>query len=439
MELSVYVLDRIVATLESMGDFKSVLTYRPETAKDDFVSLTMRVRAESWTWPDTLPPVFQMNLPEGYLLQVLQERFGPAIGADPIKLLSIVGRNMIGRLRVVVPGVPLDEAPKPVDVAQLMTGDHSEERFLALVREHATSGISGIQPKFLDEESPSSEVFAKGSLRTRKHIIKGSAARLPFLALNEHLCMRVAAKVTETARTEISPDGRLLIVHRFDVDENGQPFRGMEDFCALLGLRPANKYETTWERVCKAVKQHVPGESQKRALEELATHMLLAHALRNADQHAKNIALVYTSDRDVHVAPSYDLFTTAVYEGYHLNPPALSLMGTRTWTPGKSLRTALASVFGLAPREQAAIVEKVSEAATEVAPEVRQWMRDLPAFEEIGTRLLRTWNDGLSTLRNDRHYSLGAWDARGALEGLTEVPPLGERKVLVGRSPVPGF
>lgn len=439
MELSVYVLDRNVATLESQGDFKSVLTYRPETAKDDFVSLTMRVRAESWTWPDTLPPVFQMNLPEGYLLQVLQGRFGPAIGADPIKLLSIVGRNMIGRLRVALPGVPLDEAPKPVDVSQLMTGDHSEERFLDLVREHATSGISGIQPKFLDEEAAPAEVFAKGSLRTRKHIIKGSATKLPFLALNEHMCMKIAAKVTDTARTEVSPDGQLLVVHRFDVDQNGQPFQGMEDFCALLGLRPANKYETTWERVCKAVKQHVPGEDQKRALKELATHMLLAQALRNADQHAKNIALVYTSDRDVHVAPTYDLFTTAVYEGYQLNPPALSLMGKRTWTPGKSLRTALASVFGLAPREQLEIVERVSEASTEVAPEVRQWMRDLPAFQEIGTRLLNAWNEGLSTLRNSRHYNLGHWDARGTLDGLSELPPLGEKKVLIGKSPVPGF
>lgn len=55
------------------------------------------------------PPVLQMNLPEGYLLQVLQERFGPHIGASPIALLSVIGRNMVGRPRSRLnPRVPLN-------------------------------------------------------------------------------------------------------------------------------------------------------------------------------------------------------------------------------------------------------------------------------------------------------------------------------------------
>lgn len=44
----------------------------------------------------------------------------------------------------------------------------------------------------------------------------------------------------------------------FDVGENGARHWGMKDFCALLGLRPATKYETTWERIAKAVRDHVP-------------------------------------------------------------------------------------------------------------------------------------------------------------------------------------
>ncbi len=87
-----------------VGDFKSVLTYHPQVAVDDFVSLTMPVRVQSYVWDDQLPPVLQMNLPEGYLLQVLQEQFGPHIGASPIALLSVIGRNMVGRLQVAAPG-----------------------------------------------------------------------------------------------------------------------------------------------------------------------------------------------------------------------------------------------------------------------------------------------------------------------------------------------
>ena len=76
MPLSIYVMGHEVATLEQSGDFKSVLTYHPNVAASDFVSLTMPVRGESYVWDDQLHPVLQMNLPEGYLLQVLQEQFG---------------------------------------------------------------------------------------------------------------------------------------------------------------------------------------------------------------------------------------------------------------------------------------------------------------------------------------------------------------------------
>lgn len=61
MKLSVHVLGRDVAVLEAVGDFKSVLTYHAGIAEDDFVSLTMPARTESYVWDDQLPPVFQMT------------------------------------------------------------------------------------------------------------------------------------------------------------------------------------------------------------------------------------------------------------------------------------------------------------------------------------------------------------------------------------------
>jgi serine/threonine-protein kinase HipA len=152
MRLSVHVLGRESAVLESVGDFKSVVAYHPDTPENDFISLTMPVRTESYVWDDQLPPVLQMNLPEGYLLQVLQEQFGPQIGANPIALLSIIGRNMVGRIQVAAAGATLIEPPKPIEVAELLQGDNSEQAFAELVRQHATSGVSGVLPKFLDTE-----------------------------------------------------------------------------------------------------------------------------------------------------------------------------------------------------------------------------------------------------------------------------------------------
>jgi serine/threonine-protein kinase HipA len=103
MNLSVHVLGREVATLEAVGDFRSSMVYRDGVPTDDFVSLTVHVRRDPHIWEDVLHPFFQMNLPEGYLLQVLQEQFGPHVGASPMALLSVIGRNMIARVQVAPP------------------------------------------------------------------------------------------------------------------------------------------------------------------------------------------------------------------------------------------------------------------------------------------------------------------------------------------------
>jgi serine/threonine-protein kinase HipA len=441
MQLSVYVLGREVATLAQSGDFKSVLTYHPQVAADDFVSLTMPVRLESYVWDDQLPPVLQMNLPEGYLLQVLQEQFGPHIGASPIALLSVIGRNMVGRVQVAAPGAELNEPAQLIEVAALLKGDNSEAAFAALVRQHATSGVSGVVPKFLDAQTSEDNssplaLHKKASLVTRRHIIKGSSAKLPFVALNEHLCMQVASRVMPTARTDISDDGQALVVHRFDVDEQGQPHWGMEDFCSLLGLRPAAKYDTTWERIAKAVRDHVPGTQRLATYRQLAHTLLLTYALRNADCHAKNLALLYTSRADAHLSPTYDMLTTSVYAGFQHNPPGIEFMGKKTWLPGKNLQRFIAATFGIQPKEQGQMVETISDAVADVGPLVRQAMAQHPGFVDIGKRMLMAWAEGVQGLRDQRVYAVGEWQAGEAFEGLSAPAKLKMETTQIGRSPL---
>ena len=436
MQLSVYVLGREVGTLEQSGDFKSVLTYHPHIAADDIVSLTMPVRLESYVWDDQLPPVLQMNLPEGYLLQVLQEQFGPHIGASPIALLSVIGRNMVGRVQVAAPGAQLNEPAQPIEVAALLKGDNSEAAFAALVRQHATSGVSGVVPKFLDAQTEPSTVqaepvealhqppivpYQKASLATRRHIIKGSSAQLPFIALNEHLCMQVARRVMPAAKTEVSDDGQALVVHRFDVDEHGQPLWGMEDFCSLLGLRPAAKYDTTWERIAKAVRDHVPGAQRLDTFRQLSTTFLL-----------------YTSRANAHLSPAYDMLTTSVYAGFQHNPPAIDFMGKRTWAPGKNLQKFIAATFGIQPKEQQHMVQAISDAVADIAPQVRQAMAQHPGFEDIGKRMLMAWAEGVQGLRDARVYAVGGWQAGDAFEGVSAPPKLVAPQEKIGRSPLLG-
>jgi serine/threonine-protein kinase HipA len=426
--LSVYLLGREVATLEPSGDFKSVLSYHPHVAVNDFVSLTMPVRTESYVWDDQLPPVLQMNLPEGYLLQVLQEQFGPHIGASPVALLSVIGRNMVGRLQVATPGAELTLPPQAIEVAALLKGDNSEVAFAELVRVHAASGVSGVVPKFLDAQAQHIKPLAphpKASLVTHRHIIKGSSAKLPFVALNEHLCMQVARRVMPTAQTQVSDDGQALVVHRFDVDENGQPHWGMEDFCSLLGLRPAAKYNTTWERIAKAVRDHVPGPQRLTTFRQLSTTLLLTYALRNADCHAKNLALLYTNRADVHLSPTFDMLTTSVYDGFVHNPPGIEFMGKKTWRPGKQLQKFIAVTFGIPLKEQQHMVQAISDAVADVGREVRHAMSAHPGFEDIGQRMLLAWSEGIQGLRDAHVYAVGDWVAGDAFVGLTPSTKMG--------------
>jgi serine/threonine-protein kinase HipA len=438
MKLNVHVLDQHVAVLEQVGDFKSVMAYVPDVAPEKLVSLTMPVRTESYLWDDELHPIFRMNLPEGYLLQVLQEEFGPHIGASPVALLSVIGRNMVGRLKVAPPGAALDEPAKPIEVAELLKGDNSEEAFSQLVREHAKSGVSGVLPKFLDTEMQKKAGLGqhkRATFLTHQHIVKGSSARLPFATANEHLCMQVAARVVESAKTELSQDGNVLLVHRFDVDENGKPFRALEDFCSLLGLRPAQKYETTWERIAKAVRAHVPGRDHYETFQKLSAMLLLTYALRNADCHSKNLALLYTSRNDARLAPAYDFFTTSVYAGYRDNPPGVSFMGKKTWLPGKTLARFITANFNISEREQKEIVERISDAVADTAPAVREMMDGLPpGFRDTGKRMLAAWSEGVSLLRESRMYGLSPWKSSEAFEGISDPPKLENPQTVVGRS-----
>ncbi len=78
---------------------------------------------------------------------------------------------------------------------------------------------------------------------------------------------------------------------------------------------------------------------------------------RGADRHAKNVALLYTSRADVHLAPACDMLTTQVYAGFQHNPPGVGFMGKKTWAPGKNLQKFIAANFGIQPREQLATVD----------------------------------------------------------------------------------
>jgi serine/threonine-protein kinase HipA len=442
MELSVFVQGRLVARLFRERD-EYVLQYESGVASADFVSLTMPVQASPWLWPRDLHPFFRQNLPEGYLLSVLREVLGSALDGTDLSLLAVVGRNGIGRVTVIPPQMQDHVPEEALDLKALLHEDFSPKYFDDLVRRYARSAVSGVVPKFLSPQIPEEPLEpGRATLRTARYLVKGSS-NLQYLAFNEHHTMRVLARLNKVpvAHTQVSDDGQVLLVERFDANAQGVPTHGLEDACSLLGLPPHEKYATTMERVLKATEAYLPDAARNAQLEQLGYHLLANFVVRNADCHSKNIALYYTSLNDVAFTPVYDLVTTQAYDGFRDSAPGLSIGGRKTWAPGKALPHFFASRLGISSQRYAQMLEELCDSAVEVARELAKLASGEKRWRNIIKNMLFAWDRGIRDVRNrDSTVSLATVIKRAGFSDYDKpapAPRTGESPLLAKRRSSP--
>jgi serine/threonine-protein kinase HipA len=447
MRLDVQVLGKNVATLFRERD-DYVLKYNRDATANDFVSLTMPVREEAWRWPRDLHPFFRQNLPEGYLLNLIREQFGPLLDGTDLSLLAVVGAMGIGRVTITPEGVEPGTELQPLDVQDILHGDNTAEHFAVLVREYARAAISGAVPKFIAPQAQTTASrstpmpLGKPTIRTSRHIVKGSDDNTPFLGFNEFYSMRVLehVSVAPVARTQMSDDGRALIVERFDVNANGLPACGVEDMCGLLGLPPHEKYNSTSEKMLNAAKAYLLDRGSMRLqLEQLGWHLLTNYVVRNADCHTKNVALFYTSVDDVAFTPVYDIVTTQAYPRFAANPPGLPIDGRKTWAAGKTLERFFNTRMGIAPRQYAQMVEALCDSAVEVGHELIEAARNEPQWRHVAKQMLHAWDEGMTSLRSLKK-SPQFKGLKPAIEaaGFSAPEPAERAREVIGRSPLLG-
>ncbi|MEM5293168.1 type II toxin-antitoxin system HipA family toxin [Burkholderia sp. JPY481] len=445
MKLDVQVRGRNVATLFRERD-DYVLKYNRDASAADFVSLTMPVREEAWRWPRDLHPFFRQNLPEGYLLNLIREQFGPLLDGTDLSLLAVVGSMGIGRVTVTPEGVAPGTELEALDVQHILHGDNTAEHFARLVREYARAAISGVVPKFIAPEVQAATStplqLGKPTIRTSRHIVKGSDDNTPFLGFNEFHSMRVLERlgVAPVARTQMSDDGRALVVERFDVDEDGLPAYGVEDLCGLLGLPPHEKYNSTSEKMLNAARAYLLDRDTMRVqLQQLGWHLLTNYVVRNADCHTKNVALFYTSVDDVAFTPVYDVVTTQAYPRFAANPPGLAIDGRKTWAAGKTLERFFNTRMGIAPRQYAQMVEALCDSAVDVGHELIEAARNEPQWRTVAKQMLHAWDDGMTSLRSPKK-SLQFRGLKPAIEaaGFSAPEPPERSREVIGHSPLLG-
>ncbi|QGZ65606.1 type II toxin-antitoxin system HipA family toxin [Paraburkholderia acidisoli] len=437
MRLHVYAQGKRVADLYRQADAYA-LRYTADANAGDFISLAMPVREDAWVWPRDLHPFFRQNLPEGFLLQVIRDEFGPYLDGTDLSLLAVIGGAGIGRVTV----VPEDGAPggvlDPLDLKSLLHDDISTAQFAELVRYYARAAISGAVPKFLaPERSPVQTPVGKQTLRTSRHIIKGSDEQTPFLGLNEHYSMQVLARlgVARVANTTMSDDGRVLVVDRFDVDANGQPAFGVEDACSLLGLPPHEKYRPSTEQVLNATKPYIGAAVWRREAEQLGWQLITNYVVRNADCHAKNIALLYAHIDDVVYTPAYDIVTTQAYPRFANNPPGLSIDGRKTWAPGKTLERFFNTRLGIAPKRYREMVEAVCDSAVSTGKDLAEAAKNDTRWHWIARQMLHAWNEGMASLRSAKpQVALKALTPVIEAAGFSDADKADTERAVIGRS-----
>jgi serine/threonine-protein kinase HipA len=206
--------------------------------------------------------------------------------------------------------------------------------------------------------------------------------------------------VTPVATTRMSSDGRVLVVDRFDTDEAGIPMRGVEDACGLLGYPPNEKYRPSTEAVLKATSTYIPADLLRKQRESFGWHLLVNYIVRNADCHAKNVALYYTDRADIAYTPVYDIVTTQAYPRYARNSPGLSVMGRKTWVPGKTLEQFFKINLNIAPAVYRKMVEQLCDSAVEVGREVIEAIKNEPHWRKVGTAMVHAWNEGMAAIRS---------------------------------------
>lgn len=390
--LVVWVADKRAGLLARELRQKYVFAYPPDADTGVQVSLTMPVRLESWGSRE-LHPIFQMNLPEGALLEVIRRAIAKVMGEDDLTILSVTGGNQVGKNRFSLPG---KESPNNAgsleSLEELLTYPDTKELFHELVSKYALrSGISGVQPKVLLEATERAALVSSG------YIVKSWGMDYPGLAANEYFCM-IAAKRAGLPTPEffLSDNGGLFIMRRFDITPDGA-FIGFEDMCSLQALGTAQKYSSTYERVAKSIRDFVSADRLMAAREQFFATLALSVMVRNGDAHLKNLGVLYASPLDaVTLAPVYDVVTTTAY--IRKDVPALSLAGTKKWWSRKMLERFAVSHLSLPAAMASATFSRLAEAVMETRAMIPGYIAEHPDFREIGERMMAEWDKGVKGL-----------------------------------------
>ncbi len=251
---------------------------------------------------------------------------------NPFRMLANVGEECAGAVQFVLPESLSDwlsqASPQGVD---WLSADELAERIEDLIadrsvaRRHGDDGhfsLPGAQAKtglYFDRDEKRWGI-PKGMTPTT-HILKPNSGEFEDFEINEHFCLRLAARLgltTAKSWTETIGKYRMLVVERYDrALIGGRLIRvHQEDFCQALGVKPEDKYQNdggpSGAQIFDSIREY-SSASQDDVLTFLKA-LIYNFLIAGTDGHAKNYGMLIAGQGQFRLTPLYDIISILPYK-----------------------------------------------------------------------------------------------------------------------------
>ena len=321
--LNVYWNKDVVGILQLDERRHFVFQYAPEWLKRENpmpLSLSLPLRVEPYG-DDLARPFFANLLPESELRRIIARKLGLSEQND-FALLEAVGGECAGAISLLSTDSALDSGGsyRPLDDEKLndLIAELPKRPMLA-GEEGIRLSLAGAQNK-LPVYFDGTQINLPMGSAASSHILKPPIKQYQHTVENETFCMQLAARmglpVPEV--TILHKAEPLYLITRYDRQHDEQTNiirQHQEDFCQALGVVPDMKYEKEGGPSLKACFELLRNNSIQPVADvrHLLHWVVFNYLIGNADAHAKNIALLFTSSGP-ELAPFYDLMCTTAYE-----------------------------------------------------------------------------------------------------------------------------
>lgn len=347
------------------------------------ISLIMPYKSSTYIWKYKLHPIFDMNIPEGYLFEIFKKYLTKEYGyIDDFLVFSHICSNIQSRLSY--ESFVNQKEFLSLDIDEVLQND-SSDAFIKIVTTFLDkNAISGVQPKSL------ALLKDKESLSTKEYIIKTWGDEYPQLALNEYFCLKAIEKTgVKIPNIQLSKNNKFLLVERFNYKKKDDNFLGFEEILTLLGKNKDEKYSGSYEQITKVI--YSVSTNKFENMKSLYKVIVMNYLLKNGDAHLKNFGVLYNSDfSKIYFAPAYDVVNTVVY--FYKDKPALTMFGKKIWFGKKELIKFGVQNCYINENEAIIIYEYCIEALKSSIFDLENYITKNDEFKQVGQKMIDIWN-----------------------------------------------